>query len=173
MAHIVEAESSRRAFLQRLAAALGAFMAAAAGVPIAGALISPALRGEAAQWVPLGQASDFAVGQPRLVSFGLTKMDGYQRTTLQRGVWVYRPNDADLIVYSARCTHLGCLINFRADSGTFLCPCHGGVFALADGSVVDGPPPRPMDRLEHRIDDGRLLVQYRDFVVGVPEQHPL
>jgi Rieske Fe-S protein len=170
---MVDAEASRRGFLQRLAAALGAFLAVAAGVPIVGALIAPALHGEEAQWVPLGQAGDFVVGQPRLVSFGLTKMDGYQRTTLQRGVWVYRPNAAEIVVYSARCTHLGCLINFQADSGTFFCPCHGGVFALADGRVLEGPPPRPVDRLAHRIEDGRLLIQYRDFVVGVPEQDPL
>jgi Rieske Fe-S protein len=33
----------------------------------------------------------------------------------------------------------------------FRCPCHGGVFD-AEGNVVEGPPPRPLDRVEVRVD---------------------
>jgi Rieske Fe-S protein len=167
------AEPSRRAFFERLAAALGAFLAVGLGVPLVGAAVGPALRRDEPTWVPLGASSDFAVGQPRMVTFGITKTDGYQRTTLQRGVWVYRASDTDVVVYNARCTHLGCLASYRADSRTFFCPCHGGVFALGDGRVLEGPPPRPLDRLEYRREAERLLVQYRDFLVGVPEQVPL
>ena len=169
----VDSEATRRGFLARLATALAAFLAAAAGLPLVGAAVGPALRRDEPGWIPLGAASDFVIGQTRLVTFGMTKQDGYQRTTIQRAVWVYRPSDGDLIVYGGRCTHLGCLVGYRSDSQTFLSPCHGGVFALTDGRVLEGPPPRPLDRLEYRIDDGRLLVQYRDFLVGVPEQVPL
>jgi Rieske Fe-S protein len=43
-------------------------------------------------------------------------------------------------------------------TGGFYCPCHNGVFAK-DGTVVSGPPPRPLDRFEVKIEDGILYVQ--------------
>jgi Rieske Fe-S protein len=167
------AHVTRRTLLARLGAVLGMLLAGALGVPLVGAAIGPAVRREESRWMPLGPASDYAIGQPRMVTFGVTKTDAYLRTTLQRAVWVYRHDETQLLVYNARCTHLGCLVNFRADSRTFFSPCHAGVFALADGRVLDGPPPRSLDRLEYRVENGQLLVQYRDFLVGVPERVPL
>ncbi len=139
-------------------------------MPLIGAVIAPALRRDEPLWVPVGSPSDFAVGQPRMITFGVQRVDGYFRTTLQRAVWVCRLAEASLVVYNARCTHLGCLVNYRADSQTFLSPCHAGVFAVRGGRVLDGPPPRPLDTLEYRVEAGRLLVQYQDFRVGVPEK---
>ena len=37
----------------------------------------------------------------------------------------------------------------------------------------DGPPPRPLDPLTWRVEDGELLAQYQDFLVGVPQRIPL
>jgi hypothetical protein len=37
---------------------------------------------------------------------------------------------------------------------------------------VAGPPPRPLDRLESRIEGGKLQVQYQDFVLGTPDRVP-
>ena len=108
-----------------------------------------------------------------MVTFGVTKTDAYLRTTAPRAIWVYRADEERLVIYNARCTHLGCLVNYQADSETFLSPCHSGLFGLRDGAVLDGPPPRPLDRLEYRIEEGSLAVRYRDFVVGVPNQVPL
>ena len=164
---------NRRKFLQSLAATLAAFLGAAAGVPLIGAVIAPGVRRDEPQWVPLGGTNEFVVGQPRMISFGVEKADGYVRSTLTRAVWAHRPTADALVVYSARCTHLGCLVSYRADSRTFFCPCHGGVFALGDGHVLEGPPPRALDRLSYRLDGDRIMVQYRDFLVGVPEQVPL
>lgn len=169
----MEADPGRRNLLKALATVLSALLASAAGVPLIGAAVAPAVRREESPWIPLGPADGFTVGQPRMITFGMTKTDGYLRTTVQRAVWVYRPESTRLLVYSARCTHLGCLVNYRADSRTFLSPCHAGIFALDDGRVLDGPPPRPLDRLEYQIENNQLLVQYRDFLVGVPDQVPL
>lgn len=168
-----EASASRRRLLAWGVVIGGAFLATAAGVPLLGAIIAPVLRREEPRWVPLGAASDFVVGQPRMITVGIQRVDGYRRTTHQRAVWVCRLDEATLVIYNARCTHLGCLVNYRPASRTFLSPCHAGVFALEDGRVLDGPPPRPLDRLEYRVEDGRLLVKYQDFRVGVPEQVPL
>ena len=160
----------RRAFLERLATALGALLAAAVGIPLIGAVVAPALRREEPHWIPVGSTVDFPVGQPRIVTFGINKVDGYSRTTLSRAIWVCRFPEDQIAVYNARCTHLGCLVSYRAESETFLSPCHGGIFALRDGRVMEGPPPRPLDRLEHRIEGGQLVILYQDFLVGTPER---
>jgi Rieske Fe-S protein len=57
--------------------------------------------------------------------------------------------------YSQTCTHLSCAVYFEATKGTLECPCHNGRFALEDGRVLAGPPPRPLPRilLERRGDD--------------------
>ncbi|HZT09223.1 MAG TPA: Rieske (2Fe-2S) protein [Chloroflexota bacterium] len=162
--------STRRALLARVGAGLGAFLAAALGVPVIGAIVSPAGRRDESPWISLGQVADFAVGQPRMVQFGIRRADGYLQTTLPRAVWVYRSTEENVVVRNARCTHLGCLVGYRAESSTFVCPCHGGVFARDDGRVLDGPPPRAMDELRYRIDGGLLMTQYQDFQVGVPNR---
>jgi Rieske Fe-S protein len=38
-----------------------------------------------------------------------------------------------------------------------MCPCHGGVY-YEDGSRASGPPPRGLFRYDHRLQDGRLLI---------------
>ncbi len=163
----------RRQFLGRLTATLGAALSAAIGVPLIGAAVGPALHRDSAPEVALGSPDSFVPGVPRMVSFGVTKEDGYLRTTATRAVWVYRTAADEVIVYNARCTHLGCLVDYQPGAKTFLCPCHGGVFAAATGQVEDGPPPRPLDRLEVRGDGGQLVVRYRDFLAGTPDQVPL
>jgi Rieske Fe-S protein len=39
----------------------------------------------------------------------------------------------------------------------FFCPCHNGVFDK-DGNVVSGPPPRPLDRFEVKVEDDQLFI---------------
>jgi len=69
-------------------------------------------------------------------------------------VYVVRLEDG-YRVFSGICTHLGCIIRWEDRNKRFLCPCHKGVFA-PDGSVVSGPPPRPLDR--YRVETEKNLV---------------
>ncbi|MCD6298844.1 MAG: Rieske 2Fe-2S domain-containing protein, partial [Deltaproteobacteria bacterium] len=39
---------------------------------------------------------------------------------------------------SARCTHLGCSLNYDPVSQKFRCPCHGSVFDVS-GKWLSGP----------------------------------
>ena len=48
---------------------------------------------------------------------------------------------------STTCTHLGCRSLWQAEHNPFHCPCHDATFD-ADGNVVSGPPPRPLNRYE-------------------------
>lgn len=58
---------------------------------------------------------------------------------------------------SAVCTHLGCTVNWTAAQNQFECPCHGSMFR-PDGTVIQGPAPRPLDWLEVRLKDGHLVI---------------
>ncbi|KUL54238.1 MULTISPECIES: FAD-dependent oxidoreductase [unclassified Streptomyces] len=60
---------------------------------------------------------------------------------------VHRDEDGALHAVSARCTHLGCLVAFNEAETTWECPCHGSRFAT-DGSVLQGPATRPLERRE-------------------------
>lgn len=68
-----------------------------------------------------------------------------------------RTGDHAYAAYSQKCTHLSCAVFYSAATNRIECPCHKGVFSVEDGSVVQGPPTRPLPRvlLEQR---GRDLV---------------
>ena len=63
------------------------------------------------------------------------------------------PEDACILVritedhfaaYSQKCTHLSCAVYYSAERRRLECPCHDGYFSVEDGSVLQGPPPRPL-----------------------------
>ena len=78
-----------------------------------------------------------------------------------------------VVAYSAVCTHLGCIVSqWVAEKKAALCPCHGGVFDLAQGArVIFGPPPRPIPQLPLQVENG-VLVAAGEFLgeVGVKAQ---
>ncbi len=63
-------------------------------------------------------------------------------------VVVTQPQAGTFKAFSAVCTHQGCTVG-QVAAGTINCPCHGSKFAIADGSVVDGPASRPLE--ERRV----------------------
>jgi cytochrome b6-f complex iron-sulfur subunit len=62
-----------------------------------------------------------------------------------------------VIAYSPVCTHLGCFVNWDSVRQEFICPCHGGKYALS-GEVTAGPPPRPLTELPLKVAGGRVFV---------------
>jgi len=71
-----------------------------------------------------------------------------------------RPADDTYLAFSRICTHASCPVHYRPDENRLDCPCHQGSFSAVDGSVLYGPPPRPLPRviLERR---GPSLVAVR------------
>jgi glycine/D-amino acid oxidase-like deaminating enzyme/nitrite reductase/ring-hydroxylating ferredoxin subunit len=78
-----------------------------------------------------GDVDEIGLGQGRVVGAGLG----------QRAV--YRDDDGTLHELSARCTHLGCIVNWNTAERTWDCPCHGSRFG-ATGEVIEGPAVRPL-----------------------------
>ena len=59
------------------------------------------------------------------------------------------------VAYSQKCTHLSCAVYYSQPHNRLECPCHEGYFSIKDGSVLQGPPTRPLPHvvLERRGDD--------------------
>jgi arsenite oxidase small subunit len=66
-----------------------------------------------------------------------------------------RPDENTYLAYSRICTHASCPVFYRPQENRIVCQCHGGVYSVADGSVLEGPPPRPLPKikLEQRGDN--------------------
>ena len=61
------------------------------------------------------------------------------------------------VAYDRRCTHLSCPVIPRPDEGRLRCPCHDGLFSLATGEPLAGPPRRPLPRIALEVRDGRVF----------------
>lgn len=59
----------------------------------------------------------------------------------------YRDADGQLHKVSARCTHLGCTVNWNSAETSWQCPCHGSRFGV-DGEVLEGPATTDLKNME-------------------------
>jgi len=149
---------SRRKFVTGMLAALGGTITVLVGVPAIGYLIAPALkRSETDVWVPLGPVEAIPIDQPTLFTFSRTQRVGWETLATSYGMYVLRSAEEQYLVLSNVCTHLACRVVWKDDPRDYTCPCHDGHFAK-DGSVISGPPPRPLDEVEHKIEEGTLYV---------------
>jgi Rieske Fe-S protein len=65
--------------------------------------------------------------------------------------------DDEVVAFSQKCTHLGCVVYYQADENRWHCPCHEGNFDTVTGDVVSGPPTRPLGRIDVEIrEDGMI-----------------
>jgi len=75
-----------------------------------------------------------------------------------------RTRDGKLLAYNQKCTHLSCAVVPKLDEGILHCPCHEGVFDLATGRNIAGPPPRPLPAIELEVVGDDI------FAIGVKER---
>jgi len=149
---------SRRGFVKIVTTFLGTVMAAVIGLPGIAFLISPATRTQKTEaWIPLGPLENYPIGTPAPYSFTRSKVNGWEKTVLSYGVFVLRKDDTRVKVLSNICTHLGCRVSWHPDIQEYVSPCHDGHFDI-DGNVTKGPPPRPLDQFEARVENGDLFI---------------
>ncbi|HEX9100914.1 MAG TPA: Rieske 2Fe-2S domain-containing protein [Polyangia bacterium] len=96
----------------------------------------------------IGRASAIAVGESQQFRYP---------TDADPCILVRTP--AGLCAYSQVCTHLSCAVVHRAGDNDLFCPCHHGVFDVAQGRPIAGPPTRPLPRIR--------LVERGDDIVAV------
>lgn len=63
----------------------------------------------------------------------------------------------EFTAFSAICTHLGCIVQWKPEQQEFVCPCHAGRFSPA-GAVLGGPPPKPLIALPVTLFGEQLLI---------------
>jgi len=68
-----------------------------------------------------------------------------------------KTNAGVVVVLSAVCTHLGCIVQWEKDKQDFICPCHAGHYS-PDGIVLSGPPPRPLAKIPFTVAGGEITV---------------
>lgn len=75
----------------------------------------------------------------------------FQYPTSETPCLLIRKPDSEFVAYSRTCTHAGCPVFYHPENNDIECPCHGGIFSLEDGSVLGGPPPRPLPRIQLQV----------------------
>jgi cytochrome b6-f complex iron-sulfur subunit len=74
----------------------------------------------------------------------------------QPGILIRTP-DGDLRAFTAICTHLACIVQYRPDLGHIWCACHNGHFDL-NGKNIAGPPPRPLEPYVANVRGNQVVV---------------
>lgn len=152
----------RRRFLARLSAAAATVAALLAGVPIIGVLLAPARRQEP-EWRDVGEVDEFVPGETVLVRYPAPDPEPWAGMAAVSTAWLRREGATDFVAFSPYCTHVGCPVTWTPGAELFMCPCHGGTYHQ-DGEVAGGPPPRPLDRLDVRVRNGRVELR----TLGIP-----
>lgn len=154
-----DGELDRRQFMGIATWAIGAIVAALYSVPAIAYLIGPALRrDEEEDWLFLGTTSRVELDTPTLFKTTVEREAGWIVNQEELTAYVLTEDGRNYVAMSNICTHLGCRVRWIEDQQQFFCPCHNGVFDK-DGEVLEGPPPRPLDRFEVNVEGEEILIK--------------
>lgn len=144
---------SRSKFLTGATVGLGGLIGVAIAVPVVGFALGPSFFGEDWYWTSFGPVDNknFKEGTYEPVIFERGKLGELDR----RVAYVRRDGTEEFTIISNVCMHLGCPVQFMTTN--FACPCHGGQYDT-EGLVTAGPPVRPLNRFEYKVEGGNLLV---------------
>lgn len=138
-----EDETTRREFARFLIASVGAMAAGNVGL---------------AAWTQLRTIN---TGEPRAivaiddVEVGGTYLFGYPEE--RDPAILFRLTSDEVVAFSQKCTHLGCVVFYDQHHERWHCPCHDGNFDLRSGHVLSGPPTRPLGRIRVELrSDGNI-----------------
>src|ERR1700732_3624773 len=155
-----EATLSRRGFLMKLGILFNGFSPIVLALPVARFLLSSITRGRGngyLSWVRLGDVNIFPEGETRMATFRNPLVMPTDGKTVDTACWVRRIAGNQFQVFAINCAHLGCPVRWFAQSGLFMCPCHGGAY-YRDGSRASGPPERGLFEYPYRIVNGVLTI---------------
>jgi cytochrome b6-f complex iron-sulfur subunit len=139
--------TTRRGFLKWLLGFSVVSTFAGVFVPIIGYLWPPARKGVGYTGpTAVGAVEDFPVGTGKVVPVD------------NKAVIIVNTSAGGIKAFSAICTHLGCIVDWKKEKGVIHSPCHDGLFNPVTGAVVGGPPPRPLPAYEIAIKDGKVFV---------------
>lgn len=138
-----EEDVTRREFTRYLVLGAGTMAAANVGLAVWTQLRSINVREPRA----IVALAEVAVGESYLFRY---PSDGDPAVLLRVG-------ESEVVAFSQKCTHLGCVVYFQPGEQRWHCPCHEGNFDARTGAVLSGPPPRPLGRIDVEIRDDRQI----------------
>ncbi len=151
-------ELSRRNFMQSAIWGIGGLIGIVFGASAVAYVVGPSLKKQQTEtWVRLGPTSKVELGVPTLFTFTVQTQTGWIENTEEVSVYVLTTDARTYIAMSNICTHLGCRVRWITDQDKFFCPCHNGEFDI-EGDVIAGPPPRPLDRYDVKVENDQLYV---------------
>lgn len=149
---------SRRDAMKMAISLIGGFIGTALGIPSIAYIVGPSLKSEQGDWLRVSSLSVIEIGTPALFKPRVTRQNGWMVEEEEVGVFVLTEDGRNYHALSNICTHLGCRVRWIAENEQFFSPCHNGVFDK-HGFVLSGPPPRPLDEYEIKIEDGDLYIR--------------
>ncbi len=152
-----EARQTRRTFYLSAIYGMGAIITGMLSVPAVMYLFKPAKGRKLSPWVKVGDISQVQPGKPAEMVFQRKRVDGWKIITEKTSTWVVKEPNNQVVAYSPQCTHLGCAYHWDDSQHVFICPCHNSAFSI-DGRVLTGPAPRPLDRLQVKLEGTQLEV---------------
>lgn len=138
--------TTRRRVVNWLLGASGGGLVAAVVYPVVRYLVPPKAEESAVASVTLPLNPDeIPDNSGRIFKFGS-----------EPGILIRTPA-GELRAFSAVCTHLACIVQYREDLSHIWCACHNGHYDL-NGINVAGPPPRPLDRYDVNVRGEQIVV---------------
>ncbi len=141
-----ERRVSRRGFLDWILGTSAAALAAMVVYPVLRYILPPATAESSASSVTLDFGPDaVASNSGRIFKFGSAP-----------GI-LLKTTSGELHAFSATCTHLACIVQYRPDLGHIWCACHNGHYDQ-NGINIQGPPPSPLERYDVKVLAGKIVV---------------
>ncbi len=137
---------TRRDFLKLLEGAGALLGVSVVAAPVVAYFYPPKLVEMPTEPVLVCPDNELPVGKARTVEFG-------------RYPAIVINTPEGLKAFSAVCTHFACIVKWNPDTSRLECPCHNGYFSAIDGSVISGPPPKPLQGLVAEVVDGQVYVK--------------
>jgi menaquinol-cytochrome c reductase iron-sulfur subunit len=151
---------TRRSFYVGFIYSAWSVIAAALAIPAGIYLLFPSAAKKNADWIDASDLNSIPSDVPTEVSFQRRRVDGWKVISEKATAWIVRrPENPEnkVVAFAPQCTHLGCAYHWEAQNKSFLCPCHSSEFS-ADGKVLGGPAPRPLDRYQVKVEAGRIKI---------------
>lgn len=137
--------NSRRNFLNFV---LGGSLFAWLGAifyPVFSFLVPPKIPEANVNSVKAGNADEFPANSGAIIKFG------------RKPVILIKTKNSEFKAFAATCTHLDCIVQYRADTGQILCACHNGIYDLK-GQNLSGPPPKPLEEYSVNIKNNEIII---------------
>lgn len=139
--------TSRRVFLTGLFGFFAAIWAVGAAYPLFRYLLPKDDPSQNITEMVVGKLADVPPGSAK--NFKMGSMNGI----------VINDKSGKLYAYNAKCSHLGCTVQYRDDLSNIYCACHGGMYDFHTGKNISGPPPKPLDLLKVEVVKDDIVVK--------------